>query len=355
MENDYDFKNTDSGTTLGVTLSQPLSPKEFLSNRRIFKDIKDDYNLSLLSLNRHKQDFMNEVINAYINLIRQEMSIEINQKSIKTQDELLTITNLKYKAGDVPRIDMIDLELQNKLDKMNMLTEKDNCRKAKKGFLKTLGLDKDVEFTISQDIKPLLDSSPPLIEAMNSAKDYQLIESKISLKRKEQTLKEAQLSKNIAVFMEAGCSSRLPFDSSEEKSKESRAGIKVEYKIYDNSSYKRAVILLQKEFEIEQDNFQEQGKNIEDEIKELYKEIDLIRQKKELLSTMEKISHDLLEAGKLKFNLGIISQSELNNIIERYNKTQKEMIESKIESFSIGIRLLTLTCGLVAFYSSGGL
>lgn len=354
LENNYNFlkegKKDEANTTIGINLSQPLSPKELLTNKKILRDIKDDYNLSLLSLKTTKESFIGEIVANYINLIRQEMSIERSRKRIKTQEELLIIADLKYKAGEISRVDMIDIELQNKLDKLNLLTEEDNYRKAKKGFLKLLGLNTETDFTILCDIKPFLDKLPSIDEAIAGAKSYQLTSAKISLKRKAESLKEAQLSKNLAVSLEAGYSAELPFTSSRKRSDEGQVGLKAVYKIYDSGMSKRSILQQQKELEIEQYNFQEQNERIEDEVKEVYKEIDLMNQKREFLSSMEKISHDLLEAGKLKFKMGIISQSELNNIMERYDKTDEEIVEIKTESFLTGVRLLTLAGGLSAYF-----
>ena len=68
------------------------------------------------------------------------------------------------------------------------------------------------------------------------------------------------------------------------------------------------------------------------------------------MSGMEKISTSLLEAGKLKFKMGVISQSELNNIVERYNKVSEEMVDIEIESLLVRMRLLFLQGELTSFY-----
>lgn len=348
LENNYkiffkDRSEDRAETIIALTLSQPLSPKEILTNRRILRDIEDDYSLSLLYIKTIKETLIGEIVNNYINLIRQEMSIKRNRKRIETQEKLLIIADLKYKAGEIPKIDMMDLELQNKLDKINLLSEEDNYRKSKKDFLKLLGLDRETEFNIICDL-PFLDSLPSIDDAIARAKIYQLAEAKVSLKRKEESLKEARLSKNLAVSLEAGYSIQLPFNSSEgERSDETQVGLKVEYKIYDGGIYKRGILQQQKELEMEQYNFQEMNKRIEDEVKEVYKEIDLMNNKREFLSSMERISHDLLEAAKLRFKMGVISQSELNNIVERYDKANEEIVDIEIESFLTGIRLLMFT------------
>ncbi len=347
LENNYNFlkggKEDRAETTVGLTLSQPLSPKEILINRKILRDIEDDYSLSLLAIKAIKENLIGEIVNNYISLIRQEMSIKLNRKRIETQEELFIIADLKYKAGEIPKIDMMDIELQNKLDKINLLSEEDNYRKGKKDFLKLLGLDTETEFTIMCDLTPFLDSLPSIDEAVVKAKTYQLAQAKVSLKRKEESLKEARLSKNLAVSLEAGCSTQLPFNSSGKRSDETQVGLKVEYKIYDSGIYKRGILQQQKELEIEQYNFQEMNKRIEDEVKEVYKEIDLMNNKRKFLSSMERISYDLLEAAKLRFKMGVISQSELTNIVERYNKANEEIVDIETESFLTGIRLLTLT------------
>ncbi len=350
LENSYNFLKEKADTTIGINLSQHLSPQEFLVNKRILRDIEDDYNLSLRALKSDKENFISEIINSYLNLIRQKISIERSRKNIETRDELLLIADLKYKAGEIPKIDIMDMELQNKLDNINILTTEDNYRKSKKEFLKILGLDAENDFMITQTIKPFLDRLPTVNEAIAKAKNYQLFESKLFLERKEESLKEAQLSKNLSVFLEAGYSTQLPFDSSIERKNESQVGIKMEFKIYDRGMHKRTIIQLQKQLEIERHNFQELNKKITDEIQEIYKEIDLIKQKMEILSGMDEISHSLLESGNLKFKMGMISQTELNAIVERYNKTNEEVVNIQIENFLIGVRLLSLTGEIASFF-----
>ncbi len=353
LENNYNLLKEGEEidhTTVALNLSQPLSPKEILTNKRILRDIKDNYTLSLRALKSIEERMINQIINGYVNLIRQEMSIQRNRKRIETQNELLVIANLRYKAGEITKIDIMDIELQNKLDKINILTEEDNYRKSRKEFLRLLGLDRERDFTIKREIKPFFDSLPSIDKTIARAKDYQLLESNISLKRKEESLKESRLSKNLSVFLNADYSSQFPFTSSAKRTDEKQIALKMEYKFYDSGRYKRDVQQQQKEFEREQYNLQELNKKVEEDIQEIYKEIELMKQKKELLITMEKIADALLEAGKIKFKMGMISQSELNNIMERYNKTYEEIAEIEIENFLFGIRLLTLTGELSSYF-----
>ncbi len=216
--------------------------------------------------------------------------------------------------------------------------------------MKLLGLNTETDFTIPCDITSFLDSLPSVDKAIDRAKSYKLVEARVSLKRKEESLKEARLSKNLSIFLEADYSTQMPFSSSRERSNECQAGLKAEYKIYDGGIHKRGILQQQKELEIEQYNFQETNKTVEDEVKEIYKEIDLMNNKRAFISSMDKIAHDLLEAAKLKFTMGMISQSELNNIIERYDKANEEIADIKIESFLTGIRLLTITGELYSHF-----
>lgn len=354
LKNSYNLINdgkTSSGEmNYSLNLSQPLSGKEILANRKILRDAEDNYSLSLMSLKSAKEGFIMQIINGYVALIKQEKSIERIQKKIAEQDRLLLIAELRYKNGEISKIDILDLELQNKLDRFNTLTEKENLRKAKEEFLKLLGAEEDMEFTIISEIKPPFERLPSVNESIAKAKGYQLIEAKLSLKRKESVLKEARLSKNLSFFLEASHFSQIPLFSSEKKDDGDKIGIKAEYKLYDRGVYKRNLKTQQEELEAERDNLKELQKKTEKEIREIYKEADVIKVKKELLSGMEKISTSLLEAGKLKFKMGVISQSELNNIVERYNKVSEEMVDIEIESLLVRMRLLFLQGELTSFY-----
>jgi outer membrane protein TolC len=354
LKNSYnltdDGEQTEGEMTYSLNLSQPLSPKEILANRRILRDANNDYNLSLRSLESAKDGFIMQIIQGYVALIKQEKSIELIQKKIDEQEKLLLIAELRYKNGEISKVDYIDLELQNKLDRFNILAEEENLRKAKEEFLRLLGTEEDMEFTIISEIKPFFEILPPINESIDRATKYQLMEAELSLFRKESDLKEAKLSKNLSFFLEVSHSSQIPLFSSRVKDDEDKLGIKAEYKLYDRGAYKRNLKIQQEELEMERNNLKELQKKIERQMREIYKEADLIKVKKELLSEMEKASTSLLEAGKLKFKMGAISQSELNNIIERYNKVLGEMVGIEIENLLIGMRLLSLQGELTSFY-----
>ena len=86
LKNSYNLINdgkTSSGEmNYSLNLSQPLSGKEILANRKILRDAEDNYSLSLMSLKSAKEGFIMQIINGYVALIKQEKSIERIQKKL---------------------------------------------------------------------------------------------------------------------------------------------------------------------------------------------------------------------------------------------------------------------------------
>jgi outer membrane protein len=124
--------------TAGVTLSQPL-----FDGMRTYNNVNAAEQSVLLGredLKNKEQTVFLAVITAYMNVIRDNATVDLRLRAVGVAERDLTMINERFRLGDASRTDVGLVEAQRGLSKLALATSKTNLAISKSQFLQHVGL-----------------------------------------------------------------------------------------------------------------------------------------------------------------------------------------------------------------------
>jgi len=331
--------------SISISFSQPLSFAEVAYRRNILKQLKHDREYGEMIFKNSVENFIIDVMNKYISLIKSQRSLDRSRISLIRSKRMLDIARVKAKAGEISEEEVMNLEVEVALKEDEIMVTENSYKNQKEEFLRTLGVKME-EFILDEDIvvKPCSLSLKDCIRtALNKRKEIKL--SLESVRFAELSYKEARaknkplVNLNYTYSFSHESTSPWFYLKDIQNNRDWSFNISLSFPIIDGGSYKASVLRTMSNLNIAKINHEELVYNIKREVEEIYNELQMNQRRLESLERNVKIAKKALHIAEEKFKLGLISQDEVNRTEERLLTAESSLDDAKFNYVLLNARL----------------
>ena len=185
-------RNTKSQNQLVISATQPITG--LISNYYSHRIAKENYKNSLLDTDWQEESTINDVSNAYFELIKQIRTIEYQKENVKSLEESYKIAYDKYEVGDALARDYMKIQIELENAKHDLYVEENQLNVQLYQFKDLLGINLNDTIDIVQNFEKDNYSDKPVEELQQIA-----AENRPDLKQKEQDITIAKLNEKLAL------------------------------------------------------------------------------------------------------------------------------------------------------------
>jgi len=134
--------------------------------------------------NSSKQELIYQVKKAYLSCLLADEKVKIQEESIKYTESLYNITQANFNAGKVPKIDLIQAEIQLEANKESLSSSIENFKMECIRLKSILGLDRETTIRITDELtykEPQIDFDEILHSILTKSSKIKQLEEMINL------------------------------------------------------------------------------------------------------------------------------------------------------------------------------
>lgn len=339
-----------SNPKIAITWKQALSKGGRLSERLILTEKEEDYELGKISYDENKKKLILNVIISYFNLLKALKKREYAERQISLTKKLLTLSEIKLKAGEISELDVMNIKVRLARDEMIFMETKEEEDDKRKEFLKILGLGEDIKLLpLETEISEEKKGSYLIEDVLKSSNELQAFNIKLE-KAKREILIAKSINKPILTlegnYTWIGEGGTLKESLKEFPTKSWVIGCKISWPFFDSGVCANKVEKASLNYEI----LNERLKELKDDLKEEFLMIENDLQKEarriDFLSLSLKNAKEVLRITQLKYEMGMVSLKELLEAQITTFELDNFIIESKI-NYAINKAKLSWLCGKI--------
>lgn len=331
---------------LSLSLDQPLSPVEIRRKRQILKEMDRTWEQAKINYTSVVENFILQIIGSYSSLLKSIRSGERSRARLEQSVRMLDIAKLKLKAGTIPELEVMNLDVQQTIDQDNVLQAENSLAKEKEAFFILLGVGKNREIAFDPlvEIKKLdLTLEQCIQEAL--ANRYELKQAEISLYLSNLTVLEARMKKLPAANLAATSSwnKSAPTFSESVQSQPKRdwsVSLSLNLPILDGGAYSARLAQATGSHRLNIRNFEELKKNIETETKEIYNELVMNQKRLESFTASIETARNAVIVAEMKFKQGLISQEEVSRSRDQLAEVEQSFDDARFSYVLLKSKLL---------------
>ncbi len=333
------YSESAQSSRLGLEFTQPLSPGQILSERDTLKDIETNYTLSQLSYKSSQEQLIYDIMNQYISLLKTEKAIERTRKMAEMNKDLLEVSRLRFNAGELAEIDMLNLDIQNKLDEDNIIMQERTLATTREDFLKLIGLPKGTTTALDPEIN---------IKFQDYTYDECLklaFQNRMDVKQQILSLDNALTSLQQTKYSnwpDISLQTNYYFEQVTGLGwvPQWEVNTQMTMPLYAGGVYKQNVRKAESSYSSTRYSYDELKESIERELEETITQIQMNTRRLEVLKSAKKMAEETLKVAELRFKMGITSYNDLTQDMDRYNQTEQTVSDTEFELVLLKARLL---------------
>lgn len=331
---------------ISLSLSQPLSPVEIRRKRQILKEMDRTWEQAMITYTSAIENFIIQIIGSYSSLLKSIRSLERSRIRLEQSVRMLDIARLKLKAGTVPELEVMNLEVQQAIDRDNVLQEENSLSKEKEAFFILLGVGKNREIALDPrvEIKPVEMTMEQCIqEAL--ANRYELKQAEISIYLSNLSVLESRMG-NLPTANLAASSSwdkSAPTFSESVQSPPKRdwsVSLSLNMPILDGGAYGAKLTQAKGSHRLNVRNYEEMKKNIVTETREIYNDLIMNQKRLESFAGNIETARNAVTVAEMKFKQGMISQEEVSRTRDRLAEVEQSFDDARFSYVLLESKLL---------------
>jgi outer membrane protein TolC len=300
-------------TSAGVTVSQLLFSKSYLTGVKQAKKAEDLYNSML---QKTEEDVIHDVSANYYQVLMNYSNLEILNDNIQNLDKLYNILKLQYENDFVKQTDVSRL----KVTLTNLKTQRETLRNAidvQQRILKIIsGIPMEKEITLDTTIVEEIASQKPVMSdfVVDILPDYQLLKKQNELAGLQVESEKAAYYPNLAAFGQFSYSSYATEFKFKDFNSMNTVGLKATIPIFSSGMRKNRVLQSQLKLQQNQEDF---------DLNKKYMETGYQNAVNSLLSSWSNmqdqqenkaLANQVYRQVKLQFDEGMASLTDLLNV-----------------------------------------
>jgi|GEM_PF-4435170 len=324
----------------GGRIKEKLSLIEAHKNRKI-KEI--EYTLKI-------QKLILDVTTSYLNLLQAQGRRRLIEEQVELSHKLLELSREKLKAGQIPELDMMNVEVRLAQDEDSLIQAKDEEKILKRNFTRLLGLKEAIEISLAEEPKDSIQFrsyDECVKEAIENREEIKMLEIKLDESRRNIFI--AQSTNKLFLTLEAsyiweGRGEDLKECMKETKAKNWAVSCKIFWSFFDSGATANQVKIAQLNYKSIENELEKLKKNIVDEVYEFYHTLETSLRRLKILTLNLKMAEEAYEITKLKYEMGLVTIQDLLSAKLVCSEIKNSILSARI-NFLIAKNKLFWACG----------
>ncbi len=334
-----------SNPFISIELNQPLSKGGRLQQKLALINGDSEFELANIDYRITEEQLIFDCLNNYYQLVRIKRLVKQAEEQVKLSQQLLKWAEARLKAGQIPRLDVMNAQIQLFNDSDFLIQVQEDKKTFQRRFLQLLGLNEDTEIDLNEEIKIMVlnkEIDESIDEAIKNGPDMQ--KAKIEVLQIKRNVDIAQ-STNKPILNILGNYSWM------NEAKELEEAVKdlpyrnwfIEAKIFfpffDSGATKNQVKIAEINYRRVQEAFLKLKKDIIEEIREIYCNLEKTKKRIGILEENIKIAEKARKISELKYQQGLTTIREVLESQIVYYKAKSLLDDTKIDYLIAKARL----------------
>jgi len=346
-----------TGPRLTLNWRKPLSKGGGIKENLSLIEAKENYEIRKIEYTLSSQRLILSVIVAYFQLFLVKETRKQATEQVEFSEKLLEWTKERLKAGQIPELDVMNVEMRLAQDRENLIQAEENEEKAKRDFIRLIGLEEGIEVELTEEFASISGDKESLEKDIEAAianrKEIEIAQVGLNRARRNilfsQALNKPLLTIDTSYYWEGKGES---LEKSIEKTKDKNWAIRCQlsFPFFDSGATANQVKMAQLNYKIAEDSLNKLKKDIADEVYEAYQAFKTSLRRIEALTLNLKMAEEVLQITKLKYEMGLVALSELLSVKIAYSETKRALLSARVDSF-IQRAKLSFVCGGIERYA----
>ena len=324
--------------SLNLSYTQPLSLAGMQSGHLDYIRTQQGFLSSEMTYKNRRESFILTVINRYFDLWRSLRDAGQNRKNLASARRMLSIAELKLKAGEISEFEVLNTRVQYQLARDNAEVSKNNLENQKKNFKRLLGCNPDKSIILSAQIH--LDTVDISVEeAVENALEHRLDAKqwRIDLQLADLSLKQSRAT----AWPDLQVSSRYSLSSSYDTPygtdlsrfpfRQWSVSAGLSFNIIDGGKRSRTIQRARLSRQLKDKEWQLYRDDLRLAMEKHLRTLDMNLRRIASLETNLRMAEESLRIAELKFNQSTISTADVENVRDRYRQAQQSYDSAKID------------------------
>ncbi|MCO4782891.1 MAG: TolC family protein [Candidatus Cloacimonetes bacterium] len=338
---------------LVVSLSKPVNghSDSFLQRRNSLAKLSIDQKKSYYSYLHQYQKLVFKVIKAYLDVVKDKRGIEVVESVLKYQQELLSLTQIKYKLGVATKLDVLRVEVQVAQQEESIISSENNYKNSLESLLNILNYQsssQDVSIDYNSDYQQKeYDVEALLKTAMDLRYDLKIEKLTKEQKALDLRLRERLLKNKINLSTSLQKHGNGVDYSAANKLDNKTWSIGLSYDMALGNREKREALMIQRVHSRTQERVLQDLKNgIRLDVKNTVRSIQANQKRIEVLKKNLQRANENLRLAKLSYEKGIKSSIEVldaqDDLLSVNNNYVNSLLALKTLEFDLELKVGSL-------------
>lgn len=336
-----------------VNFSKPINghSDSFLRSRNSLQKLSIDQKKSYYSYLDQYQKLVFRVIRSYLDVVKNKRGIEVVQSVLKYQQELLSLTKIKYRLGVATKLDVLRVEVQVAQQEESIISSENSYKNSLENLLNILNYQNSSEdVSISYDskfIKKSYDVKQLIENALSLRFDLQIEnlsqeQSKLDLRLRERLLTN-KISLNTSI-QKAG--NGIDYNTANKLDNKTWS-IGLRYNIALGNRAKRESLMIQRvQTRTQLRKIKDLKNNIRLDVRNTVRSIQANQKRIEVLTKNLQRANENLRLAKLSYEKGIKSSIEVldaqDDLLSVNNSYVNSLLALKTLEFDLQVKVGSL-------------
>jgi len=332
---------------IALIWNQPLSKGGRLKMRSPLIEANKGCTLAQIEHKEFKERLILEVTIRYFNLLKAQKRTEQFRRCVDVNQSLLEWSKNKLKAGLIPELDVMNVEVKLAQNKDNLIQAEEEEKNNQKVMTRLLSLNEESkiipveEIEIPSEFKDL--HLEKIEDALRNREDIKRL--KVEIEKGEREILIAKSLNKPTLVIEGGYiwtgEGKTLREGIEDFSVKSWAiSCKVLWPFFDSSATGNSIKKAQLDYQISKNLLKKLEEDIEDEIFTIHQSLKASARRINLLSLNLKMAEEMLKITQLKYEMGLISIRDLLEDQMTVSEINNSLLEARIDYLINKDRLL---------------
>lgn len=317
---------------IGFEWKQPLSPSGIRSGHAPLIQAKASYEIAQFNYQRVKEELILKVITSYYQLVSQKNCVELTQEELKLSRELIALSEVKLKAEQIAKLDLMQVQVQASLDEAKLIAAENSLKNSILAFYRLLNFSSELEILNPKEtlVEPVIFSC---LSDLSKQEAYdESLKNRIDIKQQQLNINLAQLnldiqkSKNKPTLTLMGRyqwkGEKKQIESlTQDMDRDWEISARLNFPLLDGGLRMENIKADNLNLEKARYDAEELVRGIRDEIDRLYENIQSDKRRLDILNLNLRLAEESLKITRLKYQQGM--------------ETANEVLRSQISFFQI--------------------
>ncbi|MBU0702152.1 TolC family protein [bacterium] len=311
-----------STPNIGFEWKQPLCPSGVRAGHAALIQARANYQIARLAYQQVKEDLIFNVITSYYGLVSQKNQVKLAREELKLTQDLLALSQAKLEADQIAKLDLMQVQVQASSDEAKLITAENSFRNSMIACCKLLNLRPELNILNTEEVltEPVIFSFLSFLSKEMAFKES--LKNRIDVEQQQVNIDLSMLnldirkSENKPVLILTGNyqwnneKKRLE-DMEKDLNRNWQVSIGLDFPLLNGGLVKANIESANLNLKKMIYDYEELLKSIQDEIDQLWENIQSEKKRIEILNLNLKLAEESLKITKLKYEEGIETAIEV--------------------------------------------